>query len=100
MKNVCSPILVTDEEIEEIREEMNEEIKEDFSVQESMPKRWVAFGPTSYSQSTLFQSFFFLSSSSAKRGKDQVHARKRHPHWFRLLGRGDAKRLENHANRG
>ncbi|CAG5111179.1 Oidioi.mRNA.OKI2018_I69.chr2.g5511.t1.cds [Oikopleura dioica] len=41
---------VTDEEIEEIREEMNEEIKEDFSVQESMPKRWVAFGPTSYSQ--------------------------------------------------
>jgi hypothetical protein len=30
---------------------MEDEIKEEFSMEETMPKRWVAFGPTSYSQS-------------------------------------------------
>lgn len=94
--------LVTDEEIDEIREEMEDEIKEEFSMEEKMPKRWVAFGPTSYSQSILQCTSEFKSSSfsSAHRRKNQVYKRKRHSIWICVLGWRNSKRLEMHEDRG
>ena len=69
--------LVTDEEIDEIRDEMEDEIKEEISMEEKLPKRWVAFGPTSYSQSKMLnysKANSFLVRTGAKikftRGKD------------------------------
>ncbi|CBY20483.1 unnamed protein product [Oikopleura dioica] len=50
LKRNMAMMQVTDEEIDEIRDEIEDEIKEDFTIEETMPKRWVAFGPTSYSQ--------------------------------------------------